>query len=262
MDPNLGPNPSYVWRSIMEGRSVLKLGTRWRIGDGQSVSILNDTWVPGLPVERPNSMVPNVLDHGIVAELIDQEERTWKEELLRSLFDPNEVETIMDIPLSLQRIEDKLIWTESKLGVFTVRSAYHVAIIFLEREVTDMELRNLVLKLLWTANVIPKVKFFNWRPMHGFVPIRSILRSRHIEVEDECCVCGTVSLGFVVRNGMGDVVLGGISRVAGVESVLHAECMAIVFGMESAWEQGYNQVLVESDSMVAIEEIGKGKDSL
>ncbi|KAG8501156.1 hypothetical protein CXB51_003244 [Gossypium anomalum] len=37
----------FTWRSIWGTRSVLESGMRWRIGDGKSVNIWNDAWLPG-----------------------------------------------------------------------------------------------------------------------------------------------------------------------------------------------------------------------
>uniref|UniRef100_A0A2N9G552 Reverse transcriptase domain-containing protein n=1 Tax=Fagus sylvatica TaxID=28930 RepID=A0A2N9G552_FAGSY len=46
LEANIGYRPSYVWRSIALARETLKLGLCWHIGDGQSVRIQSDPWVP------------------------------------------------------------------------------------------------------------------------------------------------------------------------------------------------------------------------
>lgn len=38
-DARVGSNPSWTWRSILEGRKVLLEGVRWRIGNGKKVRI-------------------------------------------------------------------------------------------------------------------------------------------------------------------------------------------------------------------------------
>lgn len=38
---------SLVWRSILHGRDMLVKYGGWLIGDGRSVDILNDNWLPG-----------------------------------------------------------------------------------------------------------------------------------------------------------------------------------------------------------------------
>lgn len=41
----IGHNPSYVWRSIMHARFVVRGGARWKIGSGASIAILNEPWL-------------------------------------------------------------------------------------------------------------------------------------------------------------------------------------------------------------------------
>lgn len=36
---SMGHNPSFIWRSILKAREVIKGGARWRIGSGESVLI-------------------------------------------------------------------------------------------------------------------------------------------------------------------------------------------------------------------------------
>lgn len=39
-------NSSYVWQSLIRGREVLKLGIRWRLGNGSKAQIWQDPWIP------------------------------------------------------------------------------------------------------------------------------------------------------------------------------------------------------------------------
>ena len=40
-------NGSYAWQSILKARKVISMGMRWRIGDGKSIDIYKDNWLPG-----------------------------------------------------------------------------------------------------------------------------------------------------------------------------------------------------------------------
>lgn len=44
-------NGSFVWNSLLWGRSLLKEGVRWKVGDGKSISVLKDNWIP-----RPSTL--------------------------------------------------------------------------------------------------------------------------------------------------------------------------------------------------------------
>ena len=48
---------SYAWRSILKARKVILLGARWWIGDGSSVKIFKDSWLPGAQSGRVLSPV-------------------------------------------------------------------------------------------------------------------------------------------------------------------------------------------------------------
>lgn len=61
-----------------------------------------------------------------VSQLIDEERKWWKKELLDQIFTREEITTINSIPISQTNQEDKLIWRGTTNGVFSVRSAYHM----------------------------------------------------------------------------------------------------------------------------------------
>lgn len=42
----LGSNPSYFWQSILFARPLLEDGLLWRIGNGETVSIWTNKWLP------------------------------------------------------------------------------------------------------------------------------------------------------------------------------------------------------------------------
>ena len=63
----------------------------------------------------------------MVSSLIDDDSKCWKVNLVRELFLPFEVETILTIPLSFSLPDDKIIWVGNRRGEFSVKSAYHIA---------------------------------------------------------------------------------------------------------------------------------------
>ena len=48
MDADLGANPSFVWRSLLEARDLIRAGTAWIVGDGQSISVTDHRWLTHL----------------------------------------------------------------------------------------------------------------------------------------------------------------------------------------------------------------------
>lgn len=101
----LASKPSYVWKSIRWGREVIKAGSRWKIGDGKSIRIDTDNWLP-----RPITFKPltTMLPRNSVAELMNPDQ-SWNEPRIRSLFLPIDVEVILRIPLPHVPQSDQLV---------------------------------------------------------------------------------------------------------------------------------------------------------
>ena len=62
----LGSNPSFVWRSLLAVRDLVREGSTWQIGDGSRIRITTHKWLPNAPVflHEPNTEMK-------VCELID-----------------------------------------------------------------------------------------------------------------------------------------------------------------------------------------------
>ena len=125
---SLGNNPSYTWRSIMAAQTIVKQGLWWRIGNGEHVQVWGDKWLPTPSTYKVTSPRMFMHDQTMVSELIDKENASWKTEVVDALFLPHEAEVIKSIPLSMHLPANKQIWACSSNGVFTVRSAYWVAV--------------------------------------------------------------------------------------------------------------------------------------
>ena len=61
---------SYTWRSILEGRDLIKQGLIWHIGVGQKVNIWEDPWVLRGSTRRPSTVRGQILLQK-VCDLID-----------------------------------------------------------------------------------------------------------------------------------------------------------------------------------------------
>ncbi|KAL0011730.1 hypothetical protein SO802_006838 [Lithocarpus litseifolius] len=96
-----------------------------------------------------------------VSALIDRDTRRWKVDVVRSLFLPFEVRTILNIPLSHNLLEDQIIWVGNKKGDFSVKSAYYIVVGVLdtmkEGESSSGDPWNPLWKKLWHLNILPKI---------------------------------------------------------------------------------------------------------
>ena len=72
------------------------MGAKWRVGDGESIRIFKDCWLPRSTV----TPIPSVLDsEARVTDLIDFEVGGWNDQMLDSCFIPFEAQQIRSIPL-------------------------------------------------------------------------------------------------------------------------------------------------------------------
>ncbi|CAL1405808.1 unnamed protein product [Linum trigynum] len=95
------------------------------------VSALNDSWIPALHPDPP-FFNPRVLPKEgdlKVADLMCPGEGHWSSDKLAQWFHPDSCRAIEAIALPRQDLEDKQIWHATGDGVFTVKSAYHLAVL-------------------------------------------------------------------------------------------------------------------------------------
>jgi hypothetical protein len=89
---------SYSWRSILRGVDLIKEGMIWHIGDGNSINIWSDPWLPRGETRRPRtprngSVLTKVVD------LINPITNTWYPQLIRETFCDEDVQLILAIRL-------------------------------------------------------------------------------------------------------------------------------------------------------------------
>ncbi|CAL1398789.1 unnamed protein product [Linum trigynum] len=187
--------PSWGWQSILFGRQLLEQGLRWQIGNGRSAPMLNSNWIPQHQFDHVQ-INPVVLPEDgdmKVAELIVPGEGRWCENKLSRWFDPPTCKAIKAIPLPQRNIEDRLIWHATEDGVFTVKSAYHFAVLIDKRRggwqstVSWMDKASWI--RLWEADIPPKLKVFVWQILSRVLPTTEALIERKVQVRPRCPVC-------------------------------------------------------------------------
>lgn len=120
--------PSYLWRSLLACKDLLKEGMAWRIGNGKKVNIWTDCWI-GVSALRCLEMDDNrTTVVGRVENLIDHQTGIWKSEMINECFTQADATSILTIPISSISREDRRIWKLTKHGFFMVKSAYHLAV--------------------------------------------------------------------------------------------------------------------------------------
>lgn len=102
------------------------MGMRWRIGDGKSIDIYGENWLPGKGSARIVSPQVAALKGSQVAALINPNTRSWNINLLNQHFLSFEVTRIKAIPLSWTEQKDRLIWPDSHNGEYSIKIGYQM----------------------------------------------------------------------------------------------------------------------------------------
>ncbi|XP_030502811.1 uncharacterized protein LOC115717981 [Cannabis sativa] len=170
LDVELGANPSYVWRSILEAKAVARMGVRWRVGAGLSIPVLNQPW---LPCKEHPYVISSHVDCK-VNNLLKVGSLQWDEEVLHDLFVQRDINLIRCIPLSPFSVEDYWYWMLETRGDYSVKSAY--------RALQDSNGRwntqdnSGFWEMFWNLKLPPKMKIFLWRGLTNCLPTLVSLR--------------------------------------------------------------------------------------
>jgi ribonuclease HI len=188
---------SYTWRSILFGRELLFRGAQWGIGDGRTVKITSDNWIPDRPAYmlRPVKEIPGV---ATVHCLIDAQSRSWIPETVNAFFDEGTADQIMQVQISKDGA-DFIRWPHTKNGMYSVRSAYNLArtdSFFVSRSKqgggssSSAANEEKQWKMVWKINAPGKMKIHMWRFAHDCLPTGVQLVHRHIPASSACVFCG------------------------------------------------------------------------
>lgn len=116
LEASVGSNPSFVWRSLMVTQDLIKSRIRWRIGDGASVRLFSDSWLPNTLNPFIESNTPENLSLATVDTLINPVLDTWNTEVIGNLFSERDAQLILSIHLPKSPRIDKCIWSCDQKG--------------------------------------------------------------------------------------------------------------------------------------------------
>ncbi|XP_050241346.1 uncharacterized protein LOC126690274 [Quercus robur] len=127
------------------------------------------------------------MSNGSVVDLIDQETKSWKVELIRKIYHPQVAKEILLLPISrLPNMDDKLIWKRSNSGDYKVKKAYQL--LLKEQYPTSTQnhryfgIENEVWERIWKVKLPLKILNFIWKLLHGSLQDLEVLVNRGITV--------------------------------------------------------------------------------
>jgi hypothetical protein len=156
---------SPTWRAIEHGLELVKKGIIWRIRSGTKVNIWRDPWL------LRQSSFKISLQKGRsrlrwVSQLMKPDTREWDEQILQLCLYRHDVDEVMKIRPMQYGYEDFVAWYYEKSRIFTVKSAYKLAI--RAKQMNEGQSRSSsgstegrpIYKGIWSADVPPKVRIF------------------------------------------------------------------------------------------------------
>ena len=165
---------------------------KWRIGDGKSIDIYSDNWLPGEGSSKITSpRVPKLVGVKVFV-LISSTTSTWDQNLLYQHFINFEDQHIMAIPLCMTHQKDVHIWLGYSNGEYSVKTSYKQ---LCEDEnsasasTMDVSNQKSFWKRIWKIWVLNKIKTFLWRVCSDALPTKVNLKKRKILEDARCSAC-------------------------------------------------------------------------
>lgn len=192
-------NDSLLWHSLLHGRDMLFQLGRWLIGDGKSVNIREDVWMPG----GEKAVLIRVCEVEKVHDLIDTTNICWDLNKISSCFSQSTAQKILQIPISWRNESDIFWWPHSRSGLYSVKSGY-----FMIRQngvapnlgpFTSRGIPHNIWKILWKIHVPQKLKHFLWKACNNILPVRENLVKKKVVPSGLCPLCnqeGVTSRNF------------------------------------------------------------------
>ena len=102
-----------------------------------------------------------------VADLIDQESHSWKEDNITRIFTQQDANDILSIRLPNYDEDDYIAWQPEKNGIFTMRSAYMLAMDEKNSKMIgsshSISRDRTIWDTIWKNKCAPKGVYFTWR---------------------------------------------------------------------------------------------------
>jgi hypothetical protein len=116
--------------------------------------------------------------------------------VIRSCMYPVDANEVLKIRLTNRGDEDCIAWHYEKFGIFTVRSAYKLALVWEQanrRQVGSSARADGSRKVyneIWSAQVPLKVFIFAWKRALGELATQCNRKRRTLTDDATCCICG------------------------------------------------------------------------
>ncbi|KAI9165826.1 hypothetical protein LWI28_021207 [Acer negundo] len=178
-------NGYYMWNNLIWGKGLLDAGVRYRVGDGKSIKITKEKWIP-----RPNTFkiysLPKLDGNAKVNQLISSF-GGWDIHIIKGNFFKKETNQILKILIvGINRCDSQL-WHYNEDGQYSVKSGYWLG----------HSLENIMgpsnttpqtswWNTFWNVKIPTKVKMFIWKVYQDWIPTKINIGWRGVQTNGVC----------------------------------------------------------------------------
>ena len=99
---------------MIAAQPILKKKCYWRMGNGASIRVLKDCWLPNQPTKKTRFQPKEEIWEWRVSDLIAWPNHQWDKERITAMFHPFDANAILQVPLSRRVVQDVVVWSGSK----------------------------------------------------------------------------------------------------------------------------------------------------
>lgn len=180
---------SHGWRGILRGRDLLVEHLGKAIGDGESTSVWNDSWIDPATNLKPVGPVLLKDKDLMVSDLLTRGTREWNSSLVENIL-PELKDHILKLRPSVLRKQDTYVWPLQQNGEYSVKSGYYSTFLSTDQTTGAPIVKEKWKKLIWTRDTSPKLKYFLWKVGANALPTGENLRKRGMLLNNTCIRCG------------------------------------------------------------------------
>ena len=151
------------------------------VGDGNSIRIWEDPWVPDLqgfiPTPKNGVDLNGIL---LVSQLFNSDFSGWDVHKLNWWFENSTIDLILKIPIFQTSNKDQWAWTYTSSGELSVKSAYWSCRESMQHNIDPFW------NCIWKAKLHKGYRMMIWRIVVGYLPTKDKL-SRFVDINDVYC---------------------------------------------------------------------------
>ncbi|KAK8936556.1 putative ribonuclease H protein [Platanthera zijinensis] len=165
---------SKIWKNICLGSNIMEKHTIWMVGNGMSISTLEDCWLGELPLNRWPTFINISALPSLVAELLDCNSN-WAVPLLAG-FSATLIEAISRLPRDDVGGMDRLIWTHSEKINMNASVVYEL----------ECQQGTLFGSEIWKLKTQPRICMLLWRMINNMLPTNDWLFQHRLRMNADC----------------------------------------------------------------------------